>query len=174
MALRGSGDPRADLAEINRVARETAASMRDIVWLIKPGAEGAEDFIVKLRETAAVMLVGLDWQFDAESFARPLPLEWKREILLIFKEALHNIRRHAEAHYVKIELAEERGVLLLRIADDGVGFDPLSATSGYGLASQRQRAQSLGGEWQIESKPGSGTLAMLRVKLLSTLPSTSV
>ena len=168
MALRQSGDARTDLAEINRVARETAASMRDIVWLIKPGASGTEDFVVKLRETAAAMLTGLEWQFDGDALTRPLSLDWKREILLIFKEALHNVRRHAGAHRVDIHLADTGGELVMRIVDDGVGFDAAAATSGHGLNSQRQRAQALEGTWEIDSKPGQGTKLTLRAKLPST------
>jgi signal transduction histidine kinase len=165
MALRQPGDAQADLAEINRVARETAASMRDIVWLIKPGASGAEDFVVKLRETAALMLAGLEWQFDGETLAKPISLEWKREILLIFKETLHNIRRHADAKQVTIRLAETDGELVMRISDDGAGFDVNGATAGHGLSSQRQRAATIGGELQIEAARGSGTTVTLRVKL---------
>jgi signal transduction histidine kinase len=167
MALRQSGDARADLAEINRVARETAASMRDIVWLIKPDADGAQDFAVKLRETAAVMLAGLEWEFDDEALTNSLSLEWKREILLIFKEALHNIRRHSEAHRVSIHLADAGGEFVMRISDDGRGFDPAAQGSGHGLNSQRQRAQTLGGEWQLDSKPGQGTTVTLRAKMRS-------
>jgi signal transduction histidine kinase len=168
MAQRQAGDAHEDLAEINRVARETAASMRDIVWLIKPGTAGAEDFVAKLRETAALMLTGLEWQFDSEAFTSSLSLEWKREILLIFKEALHNIRRHAAARRVTMRLADNGGQFEMEISDDGVGFEMNGASSGHGLASQRQRAQALGGELRIESKPGTGTFVTLLVKLNST------
>lgn len=167
MAQRQAGDAHADLAEINRVARETAGSMRDIVWLIRPGAAGAEDFVAKLRETAAVMLAGLEWQFDDEGFDAPLSLEWKREVLLLFKETLHNIRRHAGARHVGIRLTEENDELVLQISDDGAGFDPQAVTTGYGLNSQRQRAQVLGGAWGIDSTPGKGTVVTLRAKLRS-------
>ncbi|MEP6670130.1 MAG: discoidin domain-containing protein [Chthoniobacter sp.] len=170
MALRQPGDAHADLAEINRVARETAASMRDIVWLIKPGASGAEDFVMKLRETAAVMLAGLEWQFDGGTLTKPISLEWKREILLIFKEALHNIRRHADAKQVTIRLADTGGEFVMQISDDGTAFDVLVATAGHGLSSQRQRAQTIGGELQIDSASGSGTTVTLRVKLDSSSP----
>jgi signal transduction histidine kinase len=165
MALRQSGDAHADLAEISRVARETAASMRDIVWLIKPGTRGVDDFVVKLRETATAMLVGLDWQFDGDGLTEPLSLEWKREVLLIFKEALHNVRRHAEARQVTIRLADAAGELVMEIADDGAGFDVGAVNAGYGLTSQRQRAQALGGELRIESARGRGTTVTLRAKL---------
>lgn len=171
MAQRQTGDAQEDLAEINRVARETAASMRDIVWLIKPGMENAGDFVAKLRETAALMLTGLDWQFDGDALTGSLSLEWKREILLIFKEALHNVRRHAAAHRVTICLVDRGGELVMKIADDGVGFEVNGATVGHGLASQRQRAQALGGELRIDSKPGEGTTVTLRAKLNSAAPS---
>ena len=168
LAQKEGGNSQQDLAEINRVARETAASMRDIVWLIKPSMEGAEDFVGKLRETATRMLVGLDWKFDAEVPASALSLEWKREILLIFKEALHNIRRHASARRVDIGLAQNGDVFEMRISDDGVGFAVDAAVAGHGLPSQRQRAQALGGELHIESKPGEGTVVTLRAKLSSS------
>ncbi|HSI12494.1 MAG TPA: discoidin domain-containing protein [Chthoniobacter sp.] len=168
LAQKETGDSHQDLAEINRVARETAASMRDIVWLMKPGMAGADDFVGKLRETAARMLTGLDWEFDAETPASALSLEWKREVLLIFKEALHNVRRHADARRVAIHLAQNGEQFKMEISDDGVGFDVDGATLGHGLASQRQRAQALGGELRIESRPGGGTVVTLRAKLSSS------
>ncbi len=164
MALRQEGDGRADLAEINRVARETAVSMRDIVWLIKPGGPDGEDFVVRLRETAGALLAGLEWQFDSGGLRGPLTLEWKREVLLFFKEALYNVRRHASARTASIRLADAGGEFVLEIADDGVGFHVNGGSTGLGLASQRRRAQALGGELQIESEPGHGTRVTLRVK----------
>lgn len=167
LAQKQTGTAQEDLAEINRVARETAASMRDIVWLIKPGAAEAEDYVGKLRETAARMLTGLEWQFEADASMGPLSLEWKREILLIFKEALHNIRRHAAANLVTIRITHNEDQFEMRISDDGVGFNVNGATSGHGLASQQQRAQMLGGELNIESRPGEGTVVTLRARLSS-------
>jgi len=107
MALRQPGDAQCDLAEINRVARETADSMRDLVWFIKPSALAAGDFVAKLRETSATMLVGLEWTFEGTAPADAWSLEFKRQVFLIFKEALHNIRRHAAAGRVEIRLASK-------------------------------------------------------------------
>jgi signal transduction histidine kinase len=164
MALRQPAGAQSDLAEINRVARETAASMRDIVWLIKPGANTPEDLVAKLRETAAVMLAGLDWKLDCDGLASPLSLDCKRHALLIFKEALYNIRKHAAAERVTIRLAERDGMLELEIADDGSGFDPSAITAGHGLESLRQRAQAMGGSLEIESSPGQGARIIVRMK----------
>jgi len=165
MAIRQPAGAQSDLAEINHVARETAASMRDIVWLIKPGANTPEDFIAKFRETAGLMLAGLDWKLDCDGLSSPLSLDCKRHALLIFKEALHNIRKHAAASRVAIRLAERDGLLEMEITDDGSGFDPAAVSTGHGLESLRHRAEAMGGALEIESSPGHGARILARLKL---------
>lgn len=164
MALRDPAEARGDLAEINRVARETADSMRDLVWFIKPSKLEAGDFVAKLRETAATMLAGLEWTFDGTVSAEAWPLEFKRQVFLIFKEALHNVRRHASASRVEIRLAEQNGMIEMMIVDDGCGFAPNGTSSGHGLASMRQRAEALGGSLALDAEIGSGTRVTLNVK----------
>lgn len=173
MALQQSGDARDDLAEINRVARETAASMRDIVWLIKPGTKTAEDFVAKLRETAATMLAGMEWSLDAAELSGPLSLEFQRQAVLVFKEGLHNIRSHASAKNVTIRLADTGQEFVLEITDDGAGFETNGGSTGHGLASMRQRASALGGELILDSSPGSGTRLMLRTRMTPQLRASS-
>jgi len=167
MALRQPGDAHGDLAEINRVARETADSMRDLVWFIKPSALTSSDFVTKLRETAATMLTGLEWTFDAAAPTGPWSLEFKRQVFLIFKEALHNARRHAAASRVEIQLAERDGIFELAIADNGCGFALNGSSSGHGLVSMQQRAQALGGALALDSAPGAGTRVTLKMKMTS-------
>jgi signal transduction histidine kinase len=173
MALREPGDAQGDLAEINRVARETADSMRDLVWFIKPTALAGGDFVAKLRETAATMLAGLEWTFDGTAPADGWSLEFKRQVFLIFKEALHNIRQHAAANRVGICLAERGGALELVIADDGCGFAMNGTSSGHGLVSMRQRAEALGGTLVLDSASGRGTRVTLKVKVTSSWRSTT-
>lgn len=167
IALRDSGDARSDLAEINRVARETADSMRDLVWFIKPAAIVAGDFSAKLRETAATMLVGLEWVFEGNVPADDWSLEFKRQIFLIFKETLHNIRRHAAATRVEIWMQERAGDFEFAIADNGRGFTISGNSHGHGLTSMQQRAESLGGTLTIQSSSDAGTRVTLRVKVSS-------
>jgi signal transduction histidine kinase len=169
MALKQPADAPTDLAEINRVARDTAASLRDLVWFIQPAAGSAGDFVAKLRETAATMLTGVEWTFEGEAPGGTLSLEFKRQLFLILKEALHNIRRHAEASLVQIRLEEPGGVFRLQISDNGRGFDVAQKSSGHGLTSLRQRAAALGGTLTVDSTPGSGTRLVLEVKLTSRL-----
>ncbi|MEV7907898.1 sensor histidine kinase, partial [Streptomyces anulatus] len=74
----------------------------------------------------------------------------------IAQEALTNVRRHARATRVRVELRREPEALRLLIADDGVGLSP-ERRSGVGLASMRERTAELGGLCLINGEPGEGT-----------------
>jgi signal transduction histidine kinase len=85
------------------------------------------------------------------------------QILSIVNEALSNVARHAAAQQVTLELADEvvagRSGWRVTVTDNGVGFDPRSAAvlGHHGLANMRARAEDLGGQLQIESRPGGPT-----------------
>jgi len=83
----------------------------------------------------------------------------------ITQEALHNILTHSRAKNAQVELAANRGEMLLRITDDGMGFDLTPEVGGLGLASMRERVQAIGGSIEISSFPKSGTRIEVRVPL---------
>lgn len=87
----------------------------------------------------------------------------------ILQEALTNVMRHAHAHTVELQLSVEGRELCLRIADDGVGFDPGATRQGvsFGLVGMRERVLMFGGTLQIDSQPGEGTTLWIRVPLNS-------
>jgi signal transduction histidine kinase len=156
---------RPDLEEIHRVATQTADSMHDIVWLISPGSKSSGDLVSRLRETAGRLLAGLDWkmQTDGLESRRSLPLELQRDLFLVFKEALHNIRRHAGARRVEISLTPAGRSLTLRISDDGCGFNPASVRRGHGLDNMEKRAAACRARLTVESSPGHGTVLVLHI-----------
>jgi two-component system NarL family sensor kinase len=87
-----------------------------------------------------------------------LPLSAEAELFRIAQEALANVRSHAEAREVKIELRGRDGTVQLSIQDDGRGFNPRRATEGHhGILGMKERARLLGGRLRIESRPSSGT-----------------
>jgi signal transduction histidine kinase len=135
--------------------------MRDIVELIQRPAGSGTEFAAKLREVASRLLAGLEWTFAAGSDLELPSLTAQRHLLLAFKEALHNVRKHAAARRVTIELSRHPPLLRLRIADDGRGFDPSAAAAGHGLANLRHRAAALGGEVRLDSAPGRGAVVEL-------------
>lgn len=93
-------------------------------------------------------------------------------IYRLVQEALNNIARHAHAKRVLVSLQKEPArdksnadILLLRVVDDGAGFDFQESHEGIGLLGMRERVISAGGEFNIESAPGSGTKVMARLPL---------
>jgi signal transduction histidine kinase len=92
--------------------------------------------------------------------------EHEHALLRIAQEAVINAARHAQPRNIEIHLNSEGDDLLLCIRDDGVGMQQLpelSAQQGFGLANMRERAESLGGRWQIDSQPGAGTQVSVRI-----------
>jgi signal transduction histidine kinase len=93
-----------------------------------------------------------------------LPLELRGVIYRVIAEALANVRQHAGASSVEVELAELNGTVRGRIRDDGVGFDPSAAPFGHlGLWEMLHRARTAGGSIEIRSAPGQGADIQLSV-----------
>ncbi|OWK43009.1 discoidin domain-containing protein [Fimbriiglobus ruber] len=154
-----------DLPVIASTARQTADAMRDLVWLLERGPGTVADLIARLRDTAAGMLVGVDYTFDASAECLPerVPSEVKRQLFLAFKEILHNVVKHAAATAATIECRHVGRRFVLEVRDNGRGFDPAAPTGGTGVRGLRQRASALGGDLAIESAPGRGCVIRLSV-----------
>jgi signal transduction histidine kinase len=91
----------------------------------------------------------------------------KAQLIRIVQEALTNIRKHAQACGVKISAFERDEAVILEVGDDGRGFAPeqTQPASQYGLRSMRERAESIGADFQIISRPGAGTTVRLRIPI---------
>ena len=100
--------------------------------------------------------------------ATPVTAEVRHNLFLAFKEAMHNIVKHAAANEVRAELKQESSKLILLVADNGRGFDsrglpdnappkPDRIARGNGLINMKQRLAEIGGVCEIASEPGKGT-----------------
>ncbi len=159
------GEARHDIAEIRRLAQESAEAMRDLVWLIQPGRRQPDELPARMREVTAPLLAGVEWTFEVKDVRGPFHLEAERQIFLFYKEALHNVRKHARATRVVVTAGQEGREFRLTVRDDGLGFDPALVTAGHGLASLRHRAESLGGRFILDTRPGHGTTIGLHAPL---------
>jgi ligand-binding sensor domain-containing protein/signal transduction histidine kinase len=155
------------LTSIATIARESVASMSDIVWAINPRRDSLIDLVQRMRRLAGEIYAArnIDYQFLAPDATADLRLgaDVRRDVFLIFKEAANNAARHSGCGRVEIELCLENHRLVLRIEDDGSGFDPSAANEGNGLLSMRRRAENLNGQLQIISGNRRGTLVLLKV-----------
>ena len=158
-----------ELSTIARISRESVDAMSDIVWAINPQRDWLGDLVGRMRRFAGEIFPPRDIEFQ---FTADLPepdtrltSDLRRQIFLIFKECVNNIVRHSECTQVSIGLSVEGSVLVMRLHDNGKGFDESTANSGHGLMSMRRRAAILGGELQIGTNDSDGTAVTLRVQL---------
>jgi len=93
---------------------------------------------------------------DGDSGERLSP-ELESTVYLLVQEALTNVVKHARAERVDLRVAAADGRITVEVRDDGVGFDPAAATSGFGLIGMRERLAITGGNLEISSSPGQGT-----------------
>lgn len=153
------------LASIADVARESMTAMSDIVWAISPERDSSDELVRKMREYAGEVCPDIALTFTGPDGARASRLgpDGRREVYLIFKEAMNNIARHADATAVDVRLVIEARGLVLEVRDNGTGFEPGAPNDGNGLVSIRRRADRLGAQLTITSAPGSGTTVHLDV-----------
>lgn len=148
-----------DLESMEKIARETADAMRDMVWLMRAGESTVGDLVIRMRQAAQRILKRVDYAFELQESQdrEKLPLEFCRHFLLAFKEALNNVSRHSDAGTATIRVWASRSRLAFEVRDDGRGFQTSHETSGLGLESLRSRANAVGGKFEVSSVPGSGT-----------------
>jgi signal transduction histidine kinase len=94
-----------------------------------------------------------------------VPAEHRDELLAVVREAVRNALAHARAGAVHAEIDITGARVLMRVADDGVGFDPVDDPGGGGLAFMRERVRLLSGELQVTSKPAHGTQVQVWIPL---------
>jgi signal transduction histidine kinase len=153
------------LGSIATIARESVTSMSDIVWAINPARDNLLDLMRRMRRHAEEIFVPRDIElhFHAPETSLKVGVDVRRDLLLIFKEAINNVVRHAQCSRVEIDLRLEGPRLVLAIVDNGVGFDTALDSEGQGLMSMRRRAHRLRGTLAIVSGTGRGTRLTLAI-----------
>jgi len=174
--LAHDGDSRAreekeSLLKIAETSRDVVGSMSDMVWSINPVKDNTRDTVQRMRRFASDVLGGRNIEFTLEAPAgddpRKLSVDLRRNLYLVFKESVNNAAKYSDCKSVEIGFQIEGREIVLRVSDDGKGFDPGAVTRGNGLRNLRERMESLGGNLKIESSPGAGTRIVARAPLRS-------
>jgi signal transduction histidine kinase len=114
---------------------------------------------------------GLEAKFNIHGAYRPMPPGTEREILRVAQEAIHNVKKHAAAQNLVVQLEYGPSDVALEVRDDGRGFNTdhvsgngtaAGSPGHYGLTGMRERAATIGGTLDVTSAPGSGTTVRLR------------
>jgi two-component system, NarL family, sensor kinase len=150
-------------AYIQDLAQEAQGEMRALIWQLRP--RGLENGIICALAGYAEMLgVRLETNIKGVS---SLPGKVEEALWRIGQEALANCKKHSQAEKVKLTLDTTSEMIELRIQDDGCGFnfDPGKELPSLGLKSMQTRASSLGGKLDLHSKPGEGTLIIVKIPI---------
>ncbi len=157
------------LQKISSYAQQSMEAMGDIVWMINATNDRFENIIDRMRELAVELLeakkIGLVLDINDRLNQIKLGMQERKNFWLIYKEALNNAAKYAEADKVFISLQLENGWVMLQVKDDGIGFDAGKPGVGNGLKNMRQRALLLKGLFSITSAPGNGTSIELKFKV---------
>ncbi|MFC4558714.1 sensor histidine kinase [Virgibacillus kekensis] len=153
---------------VEKMIHQSQLEMRALLLHLRPVAlkgkalkEGVEELLVELRQKVPMKI---DWH--VESFAVDKGVE--DQLFRILQEAVSNTLRHAEADSFHVMLIERDDTVILRIVDDGVGFDMEKIrTSSYGLQNMRERALEVGGTFKVVSLPNEGTRLEVKVPSLT-------
>jgi ligand-binding sensor domain-containing protein len=144
--------------------REGLAEARQSIWALRSQDSGESTLPVRLRRMAeAEGSGGLEASFRLFGAYRPLPPETEREFLRVAQEAIHNVKKHAGARHLFVELEYGAEQIALEVRDDGRGFstEPEPQPGHYGLTGMRERAAAIGGSLEVTSEPGVGTTIRL-------------
>jgi len=156
------------LEMIGEASRKIIDAMSDIVWTINPENDSFENIIERMRSLSFNLLraKNIEFSFRADESLndQKLTMEQRRNFFLIFKEAVNNLVKYAEATRVTIQLTHEGSLIKLLIRDNGKGFDVNQHSEGNGLNSMRRRAKEMRAELRIESAIGNGTSVELKMK----------
>jgi len=158
------------------LAEAALADMRSLILELQPEALEREGLVGGLakRVDAIKGRYGIDVSADLPE-EPPIPVDTKQAMYRIAQEALHNVVKHSRAKHASVRLRIDSDAVAMEVVDDGEGFDPSgSYPDHFGLQSMRERAESRGGGFQVESRPGEGTTVRVRVpsRALAALPTT--
>ncbi|AMR27736.1 hypothetical protein A0257_11940 [Hymenobacter psoromatis] len=156
------------LEQMSEASRRAARQMSDAVWSIDARYDSAASLLDRLRDHAHEVLppagLELDFRADTALATATVPLATRQALYYIYKEALHNIVKHAQAQQVWVRLRLRGRQLELEVRDDGRGLPSAGRPGGQGLPNMRMRTAAVGGTITFDTT-GPGTRLLVRLPL---------
>lgn len=162
------------LGQLSGAAREAYVDVRENILGLRITVEGSrtfaeilDDYFERWQDQSDIQV-----EFDTSTPAPAITSEAELQLLRIIQEALSNVRKHAHARRATITMRERDGLLVTTIEDDGTGFDPELLGRGdfprFGLTIMQERAESVGGRFEIGPGTGGGTRIEVELPLSKT------
>jgi NO-binding membrane sensor protein with MHYT domain/two-component sensor histidine kinase len=164
----GRADLRARLEDSIALVEATADAIENVMTELRPPMLDDHGLLSALQWYAKQFSqrTGIEVTVRGEEPARRPGQEIEITLFRIAQEALNNVAKHARAAHVDLALEQSDTESVLSMSDDGVGFDPQALSGpGRGMATMRERAQSVGGYFEVRAAPNDGTRIMVRIPL---------
>lgn len=145
--------------KIGRMSREIISSMSDIIWSIDARNDTIKDLLDRMRDFSSTSFaeanIKVSFNDNDLPLTRKIPVQFRQNVFMIFKECLHNILKHAQASEVQITFTSTSGNFRLCINDNGKGFDSTTSYSGNGIKNMKLRASRIHAAITIENNNGT-------------------
>jgi two-component system, NarL family, sensor histidine kinase UhpB len=167
--LAQTGDPARHLKQITLHSSKMMENMSDIVWSINPKNDSMAQVILKMKEFAVEILepkaIAHSFEIDDTVMHSKLTVEKRKNLFLIFKEAVNNAAKYSGGQTVLITLSVKVKTFHFSIQDNGAGFVMDEIRPGNGLINMKERADAIGGKLLQSSQPGQGTRLDLEIPI---------
>jgi ligand-binding sensor domain-containing protein/signal transduction histidine kinase len=165
------GDQKKLLEQIKQNASSLYNGTKDILWALDPQSDNLYEILNHIKDFGNELFLDTQVEFQFNGIVESLndiklPMEYSRNIPMIFKELLNNILKHAHATHVTINLDNiQRDEMHLTLHDNGCGFDQHEIRKGQGINNIITRTKRIGGAISINAEKGEGTLVDLKIKI---------
>jgi two-component sensor histidine kinase len=166
-----------ELKNISEIARQLIDTMSDIVFVVNPERDSLHDLIIKLKDSYNDFLNSVGISFKVKNIDKTndikLPMDYKQNLLLIFKEGINNSIKHSKCSKIILEANIRADVIEMILSDDGSGFDEKNMIHGNGLRNMESRAKNIGGrmKWRSSQKTGTEIIFIGKISRFSKLKS---
>jgi two-component system sensor histidine kinase UhpB len=155
----------AEISETRSLANQAMTELLSLARQLRPTALDDLGLAAAIAGQVERIDRGLiDAKFSSEGDFSDLDEDVQIVVYRVAQEALNNASRHSHANSLRVRLLRRGEGVELRVADDGQGFAFAKSEAGLGIAGMRERALLIGADLTIESRPGSGTMVLLRVQ----------
>jgi len=165
----GQSDQKKLLEQIKQNAASLYNGTKDILWALDPQSDNLYEVLNHIRDFGKELFLDTPVEFEFSGIDESLngiklPMEYSRNIPMIFKELLNNILKHSHATRVTISLDEiHKNGIRLTLADNGCGFDENEIRKGQGINNIITRTKRINGSININSEKGKGTMVDLKI-----------
>lgn len=161
-------DQRGLVDQIKQNAAALYNGTKDILWALDPKSDNLYETLVHIKEIGIELFQDMPTDFKFEDIDEALkqiklPMEYSRNITMIFKELLNNALKHSEASQVILKKAlADKNEVSLRLTDNGKGFNPEILAKGHGMHNIKARAKRINAQLVIITEEGKGTSVELK------------